>query len=267
MDFKEKIIIAVCAVLFVGIFLAQNYFKLQSRIVFCDVGQGDGAFINLKDGVQIAIDGGPDNNFIGCIGEYMPYFDRRVEYLIVSHPDKDHFVGAIEILKRYDVQKVIISGEDGDSPEYEEFLRLSKDKITASEDFEIAGAKIFFYKIAGTKLSGNDKSLVFKFLYGEKSILFTGDISEKGESALLASGVNIKSDILKIAHHGSRESSSRDFLRAVSPRLAIISVGAENKYGHPAYIILKRLESLGIKYFRTDESGDIIRGFDNTADF
>jgi len=271
---KEKIIIVVCIFLFIGGFLAQELFiKPKSRIVFCDVGQGDGAFMNLKGGKQIVIDGGPDNSMIGCVGNYMPYFDREIEYLIVSHPDKDHFVGAIEVLKRYAVGAVITNGEMGDSPEYKEFLKLAEGKIIPAKDIDLNNGKINFYNRSDEKYSDNDNSLVFKFLYtpasilplkkGEEgrgmSILFTGDISEKRENALLSS--DLKSDILKIAHHGSKESSSLDFLKAVSPKLAIVSVGAKNSFGHPAYIILKRLENLGIKYLQTDEAGDIVINF------
>ncbi|MFA5133552.1 MAG: MBL fold metallo-hydrolase [Patescibacteria group bacterium] len=260
MKSKEKIILAVFTILFVGFFLIQNYFKLQSRIVFCDVGQGDGAFINLRGGAQAVIDGGPDNNMIGCLGKYMPYFDRRIEYLIISHPDADHFVGAIEVLKRYAVGVVLTNGEAGDSPEYKEFIKLAEGKIAPAASFGFNEGKVNFFNRPDGKYSDNDNSLVFKFLYSGKSILFTGDISEKGEALFLKQ--DLKSDILKISHHGSAESSSLEFLRAVSPKLAIISVGQGNKFGHPAYKILKRLENLGIKYLRTDEKGDIVVNLD-----
>lgn len=259
MTFKGKIIISALAFAFVAIFSWQEL-KLQTsaRAVFCDVGQGDGAVINIRN-TQIIIDGGPDKKILSCLGKYLPYFDRKIEYLIISHPDKDHFLGAVEILKRYDVGSVILNGESGDSQEYEELLRLAAGKIAAAENFEAAAVKIIFYKIDDKKSTDNDKSLVFKFIYNGTGILFTGDISQKIESVILAD--DLKSDILKIAHHGSKESSSQEFLKAVNPKLAVLSVGADNKYGHPAYIILKRLENLGIKYLRTDEAGDLIINF------
>ncbi|MBU4421930.1 hypothetical protein KKB41_03170, partial [Patescibacteria group bacterium] len=119
---NEKIFIAIFTTLFiVGIFVEDIFVRQKSRVIFCDVGQGDGALINLSDGTsfftkatngtQILIDGGSDNKFVGCVGSNMPYFDHRIEYMIISHPDKDHFVGAVEILKRYDVSRVYINGE------------------------------------------------------------------------------------------------------------------------------------------------------------
>lgn len=273
---KEKIIIAIFVFLFIGVFLAQNFFvKLKSKVVFCDVGQGDGAFLNLENGTQIVVDGGPDNKMIGCAGKYMPYFDRRIEYIIISHPDKDHFVGAIEVLKRYDVSKVYINGDTSDIPEYQEFLRLAKDKTVTADsesDFFVGAAKIDF--LSNPKMAGNDsneKSLVFKFFTpssslpinkGEKgrgiSILFTGDLPVKIEKDLIDKKIDFSAKILKIGHHGSDGSSSLEFLKAVNPELAVISAGKDNKYGHPSPLIISRLERLGIKYERTDERGDIV---------
>lgn len=255
-DFSKKLFWPLILIIFLDIFMIGEWrLAHQEKVIFCDVGQGDSAMI-VMGATQIIIDGGPDNSLAGCVGKYMPYFDRKIEYLIISHPDADHFVGAVEILQRYFVEHVIVSGDEFDSPEYKEFLRPADDKITPALDFEIAKAKIIFYKINAEQSSDNDRSLIFKFIYAGKSILFTGDISAKAETFLPVR--DIGADILKIAHHGSKESSSLEFLKAVSPRLAVFSVGADNKFGHPAYIILKRLENLGIKYLRTDESGDIV---------
>lgn len=262
MTFKEKIIIFCCVVLFVGVFLAQDFFvKSKSRIVFCDAGQGDGAFINLHGGMQIVVDGGPDNKMIGCVGKYMPYFDRRIEYLIISHPDKDHFVGAIEILKRYAVNKIIVNGDLGDTAEYKEFLRLAGERAALARDIDFPDGKIDFldtgYRAANAN-DNNSRSLVFKFSYAGKNILFAGDAPKEIEENLIKNKIDLRSDILKISHHGSKESSIPEFLKAVAPRLAVISVGADNAFGHPAYRVIKNLENAGIKYLRTDEAGDIV---------
>jgi competence protein ComEC len=230
---------------------------------------------------QIIVDGGSDNSLVGCVGKYMPYFDRKIEYLIISHPDADHFVGAVEILRRYFVERVIINGDESDLPEWREFEKLSAGRLmiaSAGDKIKIGKSEINFLSPEkdGQYKDNNDRSLVFKFLYtpslppltppykgGESlSILFTGDLPEMIEKNLVQEKVDLSSDILKVGHHGSKYSSSEDFLRAVSPKFATISVGAENSYGHPNYIILKRLENLGIKYLRTDESGDIVVNFD-----
>jgi len=181
----------------------------------------------------------------------MPYFDKVIEYVIISHPDKDHFVGVIEILKRYKVENVIVNGDTSEIPEYQEFLTLAKDKIIEAKDNNF----LKFLQAGGNSDDANQNSLVFKFIYNNKSILFTGDAPIEIETKLLDK--DLESNILKLGHHGSKTSSSLEFLKQVAPDLAVISVGIDNKYGHPSYKIIKRLEGLNIKYLRTDELGDI----------
>jgi len=261
---RKKLFLGVAILILVGIFAAEEgLLKIKSKAVFCDVGQGDGIFITLESKEQILIDGGPDNKMIGCVGEHMPYFDRTIEYMIISHPDKDHFVGAVEVLKRYNVKHIILNGDEDSSPEYEEFKKFSKASAIAraGDNIVLENGQITFFHPRQKDYfkDSNDNSLVFKFEYGGKSILFTGDISEKIEANLLAvSGVELRSDIIKISHHGSKTSSGEEFLKTVNPDLAIISVGADNKFGHPSYRIVKRLENLKIQYKRTDETGNII---------
>lgn len=278
-NFNGKIFSALILIIFLDIFMIGEWrAAAESRVVFCDIGQGDGVFINLKGGTQIIADAGPDNNMVGCAGKYMPYFDRKIEYIIISHPDKDHFAGAMELLKRYDVGKVFWNGDLSAIPEYAEFLKMAGGRAEVAytdSDFRAAGAKIDFlypYVLDRETKNNNDNSLVFRFEYtptsilplskGEEgrgiSILFTGDLPATGEAELIKHNANLRADVLEVGHHGSRYSSSEEFLRAVRPKLAAISVGANNKYGHPAYIILKRLKNLGIKYLRTDEKGDIV---------
>ncbi|MFC1612416.1 ComEC/Rec2 family competence protein [Patescibacteria group bacterium] len=266
---KTNLLLCFFVFLFLCGLLAEDIFiRQKEKVVFCDVGQGDGAFINLGK-EQVVIDGGPDNKFIGCIGKYMPYFDRKIEYMIISHPDKDHFVGAVEVLKRYNVEKVFINGDESDIPEYIEFLKEAIDNIIIMDersDIKFENGQIDFiypsYKLQATSYKdSNDNSLVFRFEYNGKSILFTGDISKKVEESFLPrSDICIKSDILKISHHGSKTASSEAFLGIMKPELAIISVG-ENNFGHPSYRVIKNLERLGIEYKRTDEEGDIIINF------
>lgn len=264
-NFNGKIFSTLVIIIFLDIFMIGEWRSAaQSRVVFCDIGQGDGVFVNLTGGVQMIADAGPDNNMVGCVGKYMPYFDRRIEYVIISHPDKDHFAGAMELLKRYDVGKVFINGDLSAIPEYAEFLKMAGGRVQVAytdSDFAAAGAKIDFlypYVLDRETKNNNDNSLVFRFEYGGKTILFTGDLPAKSEAELIRHNADLRADVLEVGHHGSKYSSSPEFLRAVRPKLAAISVGANNKYGHPAYIILKRLENLGIKYLRTDEKGDIV---------
>jgi len=267
-NFKEKIIVAALIFLFAVAFAWREFNSQKSeRAVFCDVGQGDAALIKLRGGVQAVIDGGASTAVLSCLGKYMPYFDRRVEYVFVSHPDKDHFLGLVEILRRYAVGRVIVNGDESDLPEWREFEKLAASRLTvayAGDKIKIGGGEVDFLspKKNVEYKDNNEKSLVFKFLYNGKSILFTGDLPATIEKNLVREKVYLSSDILKVGHHGSQYSSSEEFLRAVHPKFATISVGADNKYGHPNYIILKRLQNLGVKYLRTDEAGDIVVNLD-----
>jgi competence protein ComEC len=266
--FRENLIIGVLVLTTIATF-SWRELKAQGieRVVFCDVGQGDAALINLKNNAQIVIDGGPSTAVLSCLGKFMPFFDRKIEYLIISHPDKDHFLGAVEILKRYNVGSVITNGDESDIPEYEEFLRLAENKIIVADpqaDMDFADSRIdFLYptEAEANEKDSNAKSLLFKFIYNSKKILFTGDLPQEAEAKVLTRWIDVSADILKVGHHGSKTSSSADFLRMVNPRFAVVSVGADNKYGHPNNITLKRLENAGIKYLRTDETGDIVVNF------
>lgn len=260
-NFKEKLCTVAIVAVLVAAFLAQDFFGARkSRIIFCDVGQGNGTIIALRGGSQIIVDAGPSNKFSGCVGKNMPYFDREIELIVISHPDKDHFVGAIELLKKYRVERVIVNNDISDSGEYKVFLGLANDKLRkvgAGEQIKIGGAEIDFLSPKKNYKNDNKNSLVFKFSYGDKDILFTGDAPTEIENSLIKDGADLKADILQIAHHGSEDSFSKKFLEAVGPELAIISVGKDNKYGHPSGRVVRALENFNIRYSRTDEAGDI----------
>ena len=260
-NYREKIFLLGAIAILIAIFLRQDFYNSKiSRAIFCDVGQGDGTFINLAGGIQIAIDGGPDNKFIGCVGKHMPYFDHKIELMIISHPDKDHFEGAIKLLENYQVEKIITSGDISSSPDYQAFLSLAGEKIQeigAGEDMKIGNSEIDFLSPEKDYGDENKNSLIFKLSYGGKRILFTGDAPTDIEENLIKEGVDLKAEVLKIAHHGSDGSLSKKFYEAVHPELAIISVSKDNKYGHPSARVLKALQNLKIKYSRTDEIGDV----------
>jgi competence protein ComEC len=260
-NFKEKLFAVAIVAILVSAFMAQDFFGArESRIIFCDVGQGSGAIIALRGGLQIIVDAGPSNKFSGCVGRNMPYFDRRIELMVISHPDKDHFVGAIELLKKYRVERVLVNNDVSGSGEYKVFSGLANDKLRkvgAGEQIKIGGAEIDFLSPGKDYKNDNKNSLFFKFSYGDKKAIFTGDAPTEIEDGLVRDGADLRADILQIAHHGSEDSFSKKFFEAVGPELAIISVGKDNKYGHPSGRVVKALKNLNVRYFRTDEAGDI----------
>ncbi len=261
----------------IGIFLAIFDFFVWGQIIsgksnnnleiyFLDVGQGDSQLVNLAGGVQVLIDGGPDKKILDEISSVMAPTDRYLDIVVLSHPQYDHFAGLIEILKRYKVGVFIYNGREGEAKAFADLKKaLKESKI--SEIILTGGDKIKYQDSRFDILSPspdflkspelNDTTLVMKFsgLNQAADILFTGDIGFKVEDYLIKN-FNIKSDILKVGHHGSKYSSGRKFLEAVNPKISVIEVG-KNNYGHPTPQTLNGLVSIGSQIFRTDKNGTI----------
>lgn len=235
-----------------------------------DVGQGDGIFITGPSGQQILIDGGPNLAALGGIGERMSFFDRTIDLLVLSHPDGDHVFAFPDVLRRYRVGAVLLTGVEHEHTRYEEMLRIiERERIPViiadpAKDIDLGDGlmldvlwppPVYF----GEEFRGksNDTSIVLKLIYGEDSMLFTGDMELAAENDVLAAGTNIRADILKVGHHGSRTSTSTGFLVAVNPDLALISAGRDNRFGHPHPHILDRLRHFDIPVRVTAWEGTI----------
>ena len=235
------------------------------KVYFLDVGQGDSIFVETPNGNQILIDGGPDNKVIQKLAKVMPFYDHDIDVVIASHPHADHIAGLINVLERYEVKNILQAREGYNSP----VVPAWQDAVQgegANEIEAIAGKIIEFgngvvLKIIYPKesLEGqtvknpNNSSVVMVLDYKETEILLVGDIEAKVEKELLND--NIGADILKVGHHGSKTSTTVNFLEKVSPQVAFIEVGSKNKFGHPSPEVIQRLENSGIKYYRTDLDG------------
>ena len=241
------------------------------QVVFFDVGQGDSIFIETPDGKQILIDGGPGTTVLEKLDQYMPSWDKSIDIVLLTHSDNDHLEGLVHVLEQFDVHQIIWSGVTKDtqiSRRWDNALRNELEggaqEIIADDSHMIilSHSGDLYLDILGPDQDNlpsesNDTSVVAQLIYKKDSFLFTGDISSQVEAGLVESE-NLTSDILKIAHHGSKSSSSRVFLEEVNPRFAVIQVGRENRYSHPHDIVIKRLLNYGITPLRTDEIGDIV---------
>ncbi len=260
------------ALLLVAIFIWLAIWELapsnKVKIDFLDVGQGSAVLILAPGNNQVLIDGGPSDAVLAKLGQSLPIFDRKIELLILTHPDSDHLSGLVEVLKRYEVGQILETGIVADSAEYQAWNNLIKVKnipvvfAQAGDVVKIADnllLKILYPlgKINGQDFSKNTNatSIVGKIIYGQNSILFTGDAEGQTEQPLLMLSADLKADILAVGHHGSKNSTSAEFLAAVAPQIAVIQVGAKNKYGHPTPEVLDRLK--GINIFRTDLDKDV----------
>lgn len=274
-------------------FYNENYVQ-RPRVIFFDAGQGDAAIVDVGNNTQILIDGGSGNAVLEKIGKYMPFYDRKIELVIMTHPDKDHMGGLVEILKYYQVGQVLETGIFCETAICKEWDKLISEKnipvkyAKFGQKINIGNANIdILYPFENLKdkkvKDDNDASIILKLAINKSfdnaqddtvqnaqdntvkntqddkstTYLFTGDMGFKAEKELLGKNINIESKILKVSHHGSKNATSNEFLQAVKPEKAVISVG-KNSYGHPAKELLNRLKNMSIEIFRTDERGDLM---------
>ena len=245
------------------------------RIHFIDVGQGDAAFIETPGGVQALIDGGAHPlAMTRFLSDRMRFNDRRIDLVVATHPHSDHIGGLTPVLTRYEVAHVLERRVQYDSAAYLEWRRAVDAEAAAGAvvieampgqalllgdgiRLEILGPPPVL--LAGTASDADNASVVLRLEYGDVSALFTGDMRGEAERALLASGALVDSDVLKVAHHGSSTGTTRAFLRAASPAAAVISVSADNRFGHPAPDVVRRLREYvsADMLLLTSERGDI----------
>ncbi len=257
------------AAFFVSLF---TYFSLPAavlRVWALEVGQGDAIFIETPRHTQVLIDGGPNAKVLSELSSVMPFYDRTIDLIILTHPQEDHIFGLVEALKRYQVANALITGINYKSALYDEFKRLLKEKrvrvfiAQAGKRVRLDEGAVIDVAYPLENLSGkntegdvNDTSVAAVLTFGLKKFLFMGDAEMKEEVELVHSGQDIDIDALKLSHHGSKTSTSRLFLDAVTPELAFASMGYKNRYGHPHKEALDRLGA--IPFYRTDTQGRIL---------
>ena len=240
----------------------------QLHIYFLNVGQGDSIFVKTPNNYQILIDGGPSNAVLHELGRIMPFYDRSIDLLILTHPHADHMIGLIEVLKRYQIGQVLVNPVAYDSSEYQTFLDLVEGLKIKKSAF-LAGDRVqfkdglefisFWPRRQGDifeVLDVNRASMVFSLAYKNFSALFTGDAELGEENPELASFDWKKVNVLKVPHQGSRGAVAEETLPRLQPDLAVILVG-RNRFGHPANETLNLLQKLGVRILRTDQEGTI----------
>ncbi len=260
------------------------------HLVFCDVGQGDGAYVRFPDGRDMVVDGGPNDKILGCLGRHMPFWDRHINLVLMTHPQKDHMQGLNPVLERYSVDYFIRSDVDNMTEGYIKLKDVVRTKkipmkfVTTGERVAIGSTSLSLLWPSADQIASmrsqqynnvtikqsdssvlgartttnlNDGSLVFLLRYGSFDTLFTGDADSRVEGNY--TGVKLADDtleVLKVPHHGSKTGMTREFVQWLRPKLAVISVG-KNSYGHPSTEALELLKSIGSDIRRTDEEGDI----------
>ncbi len=241
------------------------------QVYFLNVGQGDATLIRTPYGKNILIDAGPDLSVVYRLGEELPFYERVIDLVILTHPNQDHILGLLEILNRYQVGQVMTTPLNSSNPIYE-LIKQSADsqgvawqEIAAGDNFLIDGIlfKILypektFVTSAVNQPDNNVFSLVVKVVFQQVSFLFSGDLPKEGEISLVNRNLGLSADVLQAGHHGSKTSTSLKWLQAVRPSYVVISVGADNRFGHPHYRVLKDIERVGAKILRTDREGTVV---------
>ncbi len=257
-------ILSVLLVLFFLIFILPNAAG-SLAVTFLDVGQGDSSLIKTPTGRIILIDGGPDNKILRRLGDFLPFYRRQLDYLIFSHSHDDHITGLIEIVRRYKVKHLIYAPSDYRSPVLEELLAVVKVRnipttiLTSRRQlFFSAGCSLDLWnpQVLRIKKDENNSLIANLNCQGQKFLL-AGDNSSQVEQTLSTSGLNLTANVLKASHHGSKSANSLRFLELVRPVWLVVSVGADNKFGHPDPDLLARAAKLGITVKRTDQAGSI----------
>ena len=270
---KEKVLLSFSVLLLVlGILLIFSTFNLgKLRIIACDVGQRDSTLIITPGGSQVLIDGGPGKKVLECLSQKMPFWDRTVEMVVLTHPQKDHMEGLISVLENYKAGTIVWTGVKGEGGLIAEWLRALDRQREAvhiayrGENFMLDGVDFNVLwpsrdKLESWKIGGpgdlNDSSIVVRadFKAGNDNFCayFTGDIPKE----ILEGLISKPCEILKVSHHGSKTGTDEKIIDAIKPKIAIIQVG-KNSYGHPRGEVLELLRSKGVEIYRNDEDGVI----------
>jgi competence protein ComEC len=272
----KKYFLTVSILLFLlgGILLYQDitFNDKKLHIVICDVGQGDAILIRTPSGSDILIDGGPDSSVLSCLSRHLPFWDRTIEIMILTHPHADHLTGLIDVLKRYRVLSFGTEKIGSATDAYGELIKQLEQNLTKlrflyqGDRFVIKDGVVLSVLwpthewinqnvLNKTNSDENGLSVIDLLSYKNFKALFTGDAqaSDVARIDLIAGEISL----LKVPHHGSKTGLTAEILDILNPKIAAISVGKNNKYGHPTPLILDLLKNLNIKTLRTDQIGDI----------
>lgn len=264
-----------------------NQEKEVMKLNFLDIGQGDATLIDFPNGEQMLIDCAKDTVVIEALGRAMSVFDRKIDYLLITNPDLDHYGGCIDVLRRFEVKHIIHNGFQKKDTMWQAFLSEAQREVasganiliaTTTKDWFIGSAQISLLypdhditldpKVPSSteKISVNNTSIVTKISYGTQDIIFPGDAEVAEEKYLVKKyGDALDVEVVKLAHHCSQSSSIQEFITKTTPAHAVCSSGKNNAYRHPHRRVLRRVERAGAKIWRTDLNGDILMTVTNDA--
>lgn len=236
------------------------------KVHFLDVGQGDSILVQLPNGKNMLVDAGKNDSASTIINYLKSNGIKRIDYLVGTHPHEDHIGSMDAVIKNFEIGEVLMPKATTNTQTFRDVLTAVKSKglqintakagVSMLEDGNLS---VKLLAPCGTTYADlNNYSAVIKVKYGDIGFLLSGDAEALSEKEILASGADVKAQVLKVGHHGSNSSTSPEFLKAVSPKYAVISVGAGNDYHHPHDVTLNKLNKAGVTVLRTDEKGTIV---------
>lgn len=236
------------------------------QVTFLDVGQGDAVLIETPGGEDVLVDGGPGGAVLRGLGEELPWHDRSLDLMVLTHPQADHVTGLVDVLDRYDVRRALVPASQQHTIAYDAWLAAIEregarvERARRGMSFDLGdGIRLDVLSpdaVTAQDASVNDAGTVLLLSWRDVRFLITADIEARAERALLASGADLHATVLKAAHHGSATSSIEQFVEAVQPQVAVISAGEDNAYGHPAPEVVERLREYG-QVYTTAASGSV----------
>lgn len=236
---------------------------------YLDVGQGDAILMRLPAGEWILTDGGPDAVILDRLGEIMPFYEKEIELVILTHPHADHINGLLEILNRYKVNNLLLTGVNYNYVAYRQMMEIAKLKNVRliyprqGEDLRLGKTAIdLIYpenNLIGRSFSNiNNSSIVYRLIFGNFKAFFSGDLEMEEEMKLLArEKLQLSANLLKAGHHASKTSNTQDFLQRIKPLTVVVSCGINNTFKHPFAGTLENFKKAGAEIFRTDLDGTI----------
>ncbi len=239
----------------------------EFAVYYLDVGQSDCSIVVSKDEVMV-IDTGSYPRYNHIVETLYALNIEKIDYLVITHPHNDHYSGAERLLDKFKIYNIIMPSvsfeHDVDNETYSRLLNtVAKNNVNpisaqAIDTFKLGGSTVNILAPLKSYKELNNMSIVLKVVFGDTSFLFQGDAEEMVEDDLLEANIDLFADVLKLGHHGSKTSTSIEYLKAVKPSLAVVSCGAENTYGHPRVAVIENLEKCNIDYLVTAISGDIV---------
>ena len=259
------LLVGIASYIWARVYYQSDAAQTGVKIDFLDVGQGDAALIELGNNEQVLIDGGPDENrIVQRLGENMPPTDRQIEHMVLTHPHIDHLKGLIAVAQRYQIGEVLAEQDDYPGDNFQKWRDILKQnnvpyRIVRQGDRFAWGdisAQVLWPNSIGENV--NDNSIVLELKYGQAEVILTGDAEKNSLAAICQKyGDSLKSSIVKVPHHGSQNGINECFWQKASPEYAIISVGRDNKYGHPHQALVDFLAKYAKHILRTDKEGTI----------